>query len=137
MGGGADKRATGNSFLRATTTCSPEAAKEVDFVYGLHPSSATGGCVVQRSFEDDLRADPGVASVNVHVASDAASAKSVFDLLRRQGGVEEERGDGPPSRALIIDGIALLFLRDRLHELVAGRGGPWSIVAGFIHCPFR
>ncbi|CAN0181037.1 unnamed protein product, partial [Ectocarpus sp. 13 AM-2016] len=129
-------QATGNSFLRATTTCSPELAKEVDFVYGLHPSSATGGCVVQRSFEDDLRASPGVASVNVHVASDPASAKRVFELLRRQGELEEERGEGPPSRVLIIDGIALLFLRDRLHELVEGRGGPWSIVAGFIHCPF-
>ncbi|CAN0534583.1 unnamed protein product, partial [Ectocarpus sp. 12 AP-2014] len=129
-------QATGNSFLRATTTCSPELAKEVDFVYGLHPSSATGGCVVQKAFEDDLRAGPGVASVNVHVASDPASAKRVFELLRRQGELEEERGDGPPSRILIIDGIALLFLRDRLHELVGGPGGPWSVVAGFIHCPF-
>ncbi|CAM9321298.1 unnamed protein product, partial [Ectocarpus sp. 6 AP-2014] len=128
-------QATGNSFLGATTTCSPEAASEVDFVYGLPPGSATGGCVVQRSFEDDLRAGPGVASVNVHVASDPASAKRVFELLRRQGELEE-RGVGPPSRVLIIDGIALLFLRDRLHELVGGRGGPWNIVAGFIHCPF-
>lgn len=130
----------------------------VDFVYGLPPDSSTGGCVVQRSFEEDLRAAAGVVAVNAHVASDPASAERVFRLLRQQdeeeeeddaGGAEAGPGEGlddpPRSRVLIIDGIALLFLRERLHEL----GSRWSerkgdatrrgrrVLAGFVHCPFR
>lgn len=122
----------------------------VDFVYGLHPDSSTGGCVVQRSFEDDLRAAAGVVSVNVHVASDRASAERVFRLLQQQdeendaGGAGAGGGDEPRSRVLIIDGIALLFLRERLHELRSPRGAKGDatrrarrVLAGFVHCPFR
>lgn len=126
-------------------------AAVVDFVYGLPPDSSTGGCVVQRSFEQDLRAAPGVVSVNVHVASDPASARRVFRLLQQQDDKEEGAcgvGGEPRSRVLIIDGIALLFLRERLHELRSprsakgGGGGGGArrarrVLAGFVHCPFR
>lgn len=115
----------------------------VDIVYGLHPDSSTGGCVVQRSFEDSLLAE-GVTSVRVHVASTAESAEQVFQDLQE---AEEsgERAEGC-SRVLIIDGIALLFMRDRLHALKspASPGGGVSngvgrrrILVGFVHCPFR
>lgn len=107
-----------------------------DFIYGLHPNSPTGGCVVQRSFEKDLRGVAGVRSVNVHVASDPSSAEGVFELLQRQKQGEKERcekGDEKPSGVLIIDGIALLFLRDRLQELRRSR----RVMVGFIHSPFR
>lgn len=119
----------------------------VDFVYGLPPDTSTGGCVVQRSFEEDLRVAANVSSVNVHVASDAASAERVFRLLQRQDMEEEDAAAAAAAcpRLLIIDGIALLFLRERLHELrapagVEGNGGSRRsrrVLAGFVHCPFR
>ncbi|CAM9645233.1 unnamed protein product, partial [Hapterophycus canaliculatus] len=113
-----------------------QAGEVFDFIYGLHPNSPTGGCVVQRSFEDDLRGTAGVGAVNVHVASDRASAEGVFELLQKQKQREQERREkgreGWPSGVLIIDGIALLFLRDRLEELRRSR----RVMAGFIHSPF-
>eukprot|EP00903_Cladosiphon_okamuranus_P007058 g6861.t1 len=144
MGGGGEQAAAARG------------AQAVDFVYGLPPDSSTGGCVVQRSFEEDLRAAPGVVSVNVHVASDPASAERVFRLLQQQEeeedegevgvcGAGNEKGGEPRSRVLIIDGIALLFLRERLHELRSPRsandGGGGTrrgrrVLAGFVHCPF-
>lgn len=117
----------------------------VDFVYGLPPDTSTGGCVVQRSFEEDLRVAANVSLVNVHVASDAASAERVFRLLQRQDREEDATAAAACPRLLIIDGIALLFLRERLHELrapggVEGDGGSRRsrrVLAGFVHCPFR
>lgn len=112
----------------------------MDIVYGLHPNTSTGGCVVQRSFEDSLRA-AGVQSIRAHVASTPESAEQVFQSLRRQ---EEETDLGSHSRVLIVDGIALLFLREKMHELRSlfgiehgtAAGVPRALI-GFIHCPFR
>lgn len=121
----------------------------VDIVYGLHPDSSTGGCIVQRSFEDNLRA-AGVTSIHVHVASTATSAEQVFKRLQEQEAAAEEEEEEAEkqqlrSRVLIIDGIALLFLREKLQALrrnPLGRGAgncarARRVLVGFIHCPFR
>lgn len=119
----------------------PVGAVVVDIVYGLPPDSSTGGCVVQRTFEDDLRA-VGVSDVRLHVASTAASAERVFERLQEQE--SEEGGEEGRSRVLIIDGIALLFLRHKLPALRnpaiepgGNKGGRRRLLVGFVHCPFR
>lgn len=120
----------------------------VDIVYGLPPDSTTGGCVVQRTFEDDLHA-VGVSNIRLHVASTAESAEQVFERLQQQELKEagEAGGGEVRSRVLIIDGIALLFLRHRLSalrrppvEAGVSEGGTrirHRLLVGFIHCPFR
>lgn len=110
----------------------------VDMVYGLNPNSTTGGCVVQRSFEESLLASGGIASIRVHVASSLPSAEKVVRRLQE----EDNGGETAYSRVLIIDGIALLFLREKLEVLkrsLGKRGGASSqrVMVGFVHCPFR
>ena len=104
--------------------------------------------MVQRTFEDDLLA-AGVRGIRLHVASTAESAEQVFERLQQQDLKEAGEGGGR-SRVLIIDGIALLFLRHRLPALksppveeagVDKEGGAGTrrrrLMVGFVHCPFR
>lgn len=111
----------------------------VDMVYGLHPDSTTGGCVVQRSFEDSLRAE-GITSIRVHVASTPSSAERVFHRLlgidgQGESGIVRSCCGKAIPRVLIVDGIALMFMRDRLRALKEET--PARLLVGFVHFPFR
>lgn len=108
-------------------------------VYGLHPDSTTGGCVIQRSFEDSLRAE-GITSVRVHVASTHSSAERVFQYLlgidrQEESGMVRSSCIKATPRLLIVDGIALMFMRDKLQVLK--EENPAQLLVGFVHFPFR
>ncbi|CAM9610314.1 unnamed protein product [Sphacelaria rigidula] len=110
---------------------------EVDLVYGLPPDSTTGGCVVQRSFEHDLRT--AGATVRTYVGSTLQSAAAVYRTLMDG---DREHDNEATNRVLLVDGIALLFLRDKLQALRDGGGGGNSrsstgrrFLVGLVHCP--